>query len=294
MEVAGPAIALAEAPADGPVWNMLARAGTFDLAVGGTREFTPELFDALAESFGASMAAGRWPIGAPVGVNHARGRGALDAESTKAFGFLLDVQRRGDELWGLIDYTDEGRRRVRAREFQGGSIEFGTSKDGRVDFWGHTLTNQPAVFGLAPAAADRSQNTMDDVTKAQIDALTERLTAAEARATAAEAKLADAAEREHAAMAAQLVSEGCFADSDNGRRAAKVLVASMGLDGARAAMPPASARLADRRFPVAPLGSSGPRTVTPGEHVAAGGQIDHAAAVEARKQYLRSVAAGEV
>jgi len=269
-----PIVALAAAPDSGPAWNMLARTGRFDLSMGGSQAFTPALFQSLVDSFAASMAAGRWPIGAPVGVNHARMRGALDAESTKSLGYIVEMEVRsgaggpGSELWGLIDWTDEGRARVAGREFQGGSIEFAMAADDAndVDFIGHTVTNHPAVARLTQLAADKEirmdeQTTIIDTQRAQLQALSERLSAAEARCAELAAEVAAHVEAKIAADVEILCAEGRVPSTDAGRQAGRTLVAAMGLDGARAGLPAPVAVAADRKFPTAPIGTDGTRAV---------------------------------
>ncbi len=105
--------------------------------------------------------------GAPVTVNHATMSGALDAESTKALAYIIDTRVEAVDgravLMGLADYTDEGRRRIRAGEFQGFSIEAIPPASARskrtgelLGEWaliGGTLTNHPFVPGLSALAA---------------------------------------------------------------------------------------------------------------------------------------------
>jgi hypothetical protein len=168
--LAGAAVALATADSDGPVWNELVRTGDHHGRSGG-RNVPLSLSDlqAMERNFRDVVQAEGWyPVGAPITFNHAGLKGALDAESTKAAGFIteLRVVPNGDgthSLHGLTDWTDEGRRRVRAREFQGFSIEFlpagkahsktaNSPVDGALLFGG-TLTNNPFVPGLSAVAA---------------------------------------------------------------------------------------------------------------------------------------------
>lgn len=249
MRSSGPIVALAASDSgsdsgSGPVWNMLARCGEWDLSSGGRQAFTPELFAGLVKSFASKMESKRWPIGAPVGVNHALFAGLMDAEATKALGYITAMEQRdgedgpGTELWGAIDWTDEGKRRIQGREFQGGSIEYVAGES--PDFLGHSATNHPAVHGLAPMAASEGPE-MDDLRiealEAQVAALTERLAEAEARADKAEASAAEYRAKEIAAAAEALVSEGRFAATDAGRGAARVMLASMTVEQVREAIP---------------------------------------------------------
>lgn len=168
--LAGAAVALATGDDDGPIWNELVRTGDHHGRSGG-RNVPLALADlqAMERNFREVVQAEGWyPVGAPITFNHAGLKGALDAESTKAAGFITDLRvvDNGDgthSLHGLTDWTDEGRRRVRAREFQGFSIEFLPSGkahrktanapvDGALLFGG-TLTNTPFVPGMAAVAA---------------------------------------------------------------------------------------------------------------------------------------------
>ena len=131
-------------------------------------ELTTADVESMHRGFVLIKSEGWFARGAPVGVNHATLSGALDAESTKALGFIVDTRVDTDAagravLMGLLDYTDEGRARVRAGEFQGFSIEAIPADDARskrtgepLGEWaliGGTLTNHPFVPGLSAVAA---------------------------------------------------------------------------------------------------------------------------------------------
>lgn len=107
----------------------------------------------------------------PVDANHATLFGALDAETTKALGHIMRVEVRDRDdgelsLWGFIEWTAEGSRRVQAGEFRGFSIEVvpaGSAIDkdtgepmGVPIMTGGTVCNNPFWPGLAPLAATES------------------------------------------------------------------------------------------------------------------------------------------
>ena len=176
-------VALADA-GDGPVWIELGAAGTHYGRQGSRAvELTDADIDSMHRGFALVKSEGWFPRGAPIGVNHATMSGALDAESTKALAYVTDTRvdlRDGRKvLMGLADYTDEGRRRVRAGEFQAISLEAipaSAAKSKRtgelLGEWaliGATLTNHPFVPGLAAVAASEDvtpERNMTEITTA--------------------------------------------------------------------------------------------------------------------------------
>lgn len=172
-------VALADA-GDGPVWIELGAAGTHYGRQGSRAvELTDADIDSMHRGFALVKAEGWFPRGAPIGVNHASMSGALDAESTKALAYVTDTRveiRDGRKvLMGLADYTEEGRRRVRAGEFQAISLEAipaTAAKSKRtgelLGEWaliGATLTNHPFVPGLAAVAASEGVTTERHMTE---------------------------------------------------------------------------------------------------------------------------------
>ncbi len=162
------AVLLSQVPEEGPTWVHLVRAGEHYPRSGGaavalTRQ---DLADAVA-GFVAAMGEGWWPRGAPLGYNHAAARGALDPDSTAAAGYItaLRVTDDGGSLEACVDWTADGRRRVRAGDFQALSAEilFGPqSKRANQPLGpsaaivGATLTNDPMVPGLRRVAASET------------------------------------------------------------------------------------------------------------------------------------------
>jgi len=123
----------------------------------------------------AAITQERWfSSGAPVGYNHAHIEGAVDAESTKAAGRIVDVEVRANEdgslsLWGLVRWTSEASARIRSGEFDGFSIEAIPRGEARskktgepLGEWaliGGTLTNEPFVPGMSAVAASETRKT---------------------------------------------------------------------------------------------------------------------------------------
>ena len=160
---------------DGPTWVEVLRAGTHesDTKRGkATRrvEVTAEDLAGMVKTFRRALEDNK--AGLPVGYNHAAMRGAVDPDSTKAAGWMRALRVEGDRLLAQIDWTEEGRRRVRAREFRYFSIEFvpasianardGSGKLAAPIVIGGTLTNQPFVPGMEPVAAARMPETPGD------------------------------------------------------------------------------------------------------------------------------------
>ena len=131
--------------------------------------------ESMARGYSLIKSEGWFATGAPVGYNHASLSGALDAESTKAAGRIIDVHVRANSdgtmsLMGSVRWTEEAKRRIRAGEFDGFSIEAVPAEGARskktgekLGEWaliGGTLTNEPFVAGMEPVAASEKRNEM--------------------------------------------------------------------------------------------------------------------------------------
>ena len=156
-------------------WVELARSGNFH-GRGSDRRVTLSTNDikSLAAGYEQILAEGWFSRGAPIGYNHATVSGAVDPESTKAAGRILSVRTEansegGLSLWGRVQWTDEAKKRIRAGEFDGFSIEAIPEASARskldgepLGHWaliGGTLTNEPFVPGMAAVAATETDNT---------------------------------------------------------------------------------------------------------------------------------------
>lgn len=130
--------------------------------------------ESMARGYGLIKDENWYSTGAPIGYNHASISGAVDAESTKAAGRILDVYTRANEdgsvsLMGRVKWTEEATRRIRAGEFDGFSIEAVPPSSARskksgesLGEWaliGGTLTNEPFVAGMEPVAASEKRST---------------------------------------------------------------------------------------------------------------------------------------
>ncbi len=161
------------ATADGGAWNEIITSGvkwSSHRAIGGAarqESFTDDDIRGMAATFAQVLAWG--PVA--IDCNHATLFGAVSADDTKALGHILRVEVRdradGVALWGFVEWTDEGRRRVEAGEFRGFSAEIvpaaqAVDKDtGKAMnaplLTGGTCTNSPFWPGLAPLAASDLQ-----------------------------------------------------------------------------------------------------------------------------------------
>jgi hypothetical protein len=152
----------------------LARSGThYGRASDRKVSLSVEDIESMSRGYALIKSEGWFSTGAPVGYNHAAISGALDAESTKAAGRIIDVHVRANDdgsasLMGTVRWTEEAKRRIRAGEFDGFSIE-AVPADGarskktgeKLGEWaliGGTLTNEPFVAGMQPVAASEKRN----------------------------------------------------------------------------------------------------------------------------------------
>jgi len=157
-------------------WVELARSGShFGRASERKVDLGPDDIESMARGYKVIQSERWFSTGAPVGYNHASINGAVDPESTKAAGRIVDVQVRANDdgtvsLYGLIRWTDEARGRIRAGEFDGFSIEAVPSDHARskktgepLGEWaliGGTLTNEPFVAGMQAVAASETPTTV--------------------------------------------------------------------------------------------------------------------------------------
>ena len=179
-------VALAD---DSPRWVELARSGShFGRGSDRKVELTSDDLRSMVRGYDKIKAEGWFPVGAPVGFNHAAILGSRDPESTKAAGRIMKVRTQDNSdgslsLYGLVQWTDEGRQRIRAGEFDGFSIEMIPSDVARskktgeplgdAALIGGTLTNEPFVSGMQAVAASEqdSTNRSDDTMSSTLSIL---------------------------------------------------------------------------------------------------------------------------
>lgn len=80
--------------------------------------------------------------------NHATDLAAPRGEAAPARGWITELQGRVDGVWGRVDWTDDGRRMVEAKEYRGISPVIAHAADGTVTaLLRATLTNTPIWRG---------------------------------------------------------------------------------------------------------------------------------------------------
>ena len=192
----------------------LARSGThYGRASDRQVVLSPEDIISMARGYQIIQAERWYSTGAPIGYNHASLSGALDAESTKAAGRILEVYTRSNDddsvsLMGRVQWTAEATRRIRAGEFDGFSIEAVPPSSARskksgeaLGEWaliGGTLTNEPFVAGMQPVAASEKRYAEMGLIKLVSETLAMRENSTEAEVLAEVHSLRERADRAEA------------------------------------------------------------------------------------------------
>lgn len=276
-------IALADVAEDGPTWIQILAAGDYRRRDGRKVELTAADLVTIADNFATAMGEGRWPKGAPLNVEHVALSGTTPDE-LKSMGFLVDVEARDDgaTLWGLCEWTEEGRRRVRAGEYQGFSAELyrGISykrRDGKHPGWflgGGAITNNPVVSGMQPLAASEDavpndndpsrverletllseeRATLADVQREReelaekVETLDRTVTALTEERDQIKAQLAERVEADRAALADKAVDEGRIGNTDAERAEFLAFADQFGLERAEAVFAPERSHPAKRK-----------------------------------------------
>ena len=146
---------------DGPTWVQIAKTGVkipnTSLTMG------PELFTHWEKTWNAMGRPGEvtalHPSKRARPVKYGGLGQTVPLEDFRSFGSWLEVRHDAEGFYVLVDWTEEGRKRVRSKEFRGASLEMpheirtseGVFKNALTGF---TLTNNPFVSGMQPVAAD--------------------------------------------------------------------------------------------------------------------------------------------
>jgi len=145
---------------DAPVWNQLARCGTFRGHPAGPFELTPAIFDEIVANF---MATENRRI--PIDFEHASETdatsGSIPTGGAPATGWILQLDNRGlAGLWGLVQWLEPARTYIREGKYRffSPAIRFGakdrvTGKPIGARMTSGALTNIPFLDGLMPLAA---------------------------------------------------------------------------------------------------------------------------------------------
>lgn len=254
-------VALADASAeDGPTWIEILAAGEFRRRNGKTVKITEADLATIVDNFATAMSEKRWPVGAPLNVEH-RALGGSTTEDLAAVGYIVELETRdnGTALWALADWNERGRELVRSKQFQGFSSELfkGVSyklRDGEHPGWflaGGAITNNPVVSGLTPLAASEGATVDIETLTERVDALQTQLSEAQTARAEADRKVEalseslktttedrdalkarlderDAADRK--ALADAAVEAGRIGATDKDREAYLALADGFGLD----------------------------------------------------------------
>ncbi|MDT7533738.1 hypothetical protein OVY48_09910 [Sphingobium sp. SA2] len=91
--------------------------------------------------------------------NHATDLAAPRGDEAPARGWIVELQQRQDGVWGKVEWTDTGRRKVEAREYRGVSPVILHRKDGTIDaVLRASLTNKPNFRGLVALHQEESMD----------------------------------------------------------------------------------------------------------------------------------------
>lgn len=145
-----------------PDWLHLVPAGKIETVDG---RFTGHLSSAVAPRLFAigGEAASR----VPVDVNHANAKRGGAGHETPAIGWIVELQVRGDGLWGRAEWNTRGKTALAEKEYRGVSPEVIVRKsDGVIlGIQGASLTNVPNLRGLVPLLNTQEQDNMDELLK---------------------------------------------------------------------------------------------------------------------------------
>lgn len=126
-----------------PEWVHLVPAGTFKGADGRGPYRVADGAAVIRDSM--ATGAGRLPID----ENHAIDLKAPKGEASPARGWIVELQERDTGIWGRVEWTEDGRRMVAAKEYRGISPAISRKADGEiVAVLRASLTNTPNLNQL--------------------------------------------------------------------------------------------------------------------------------------------------
>lgn len=127
-----------------PEWLHLVPAGTFK-GVDGRGPYRVKDGQAVIRH---SMQAGAGRL--PIDENHAIDLRAPKGEASPARGWIVELQERAEGIFGRVEWTEDGRRMVAAKEYRGISPAISRKADGEiVAVLRASLTNTPNLTQLA-------------------------------------------------------------------------------------------------------------------------------------------------
>ena len=143
-----------------PVWNQIAKVGTFRGHPAGPFELSPKVFGEIVANFSATTNK-RVPIDFEHASEADESSGSIPSDGAPAQGWILDLQNRGTAgLWGLVEWLEPARSLILAGKYRyfSPAIRFGardrvTGQTIGAKLTSGALTNQPFLDGLVPVTA---------------------------------------------------------------------------------------------------------------------------------------------
>lgn len=148
------ALAFGDGGTGNQVWINIAKVGEWNGHPRGPFQFTPEVFDQIVANTQQRVT--------PINCDYEHQTFKSLTGAIPSSGRILQVERRGDELWALAELTDRAAQMVRSGEYRTCSpvIEFDatdrvTGKDIGPELLSLALTNDPFQDGLHPIKLTR-------------------------------------------------------------------------------------------------------------------------------------------
>lgn len=160
MDFIGESVELADTSAEsGPVWNQIARSGAFRGHSAGAFELNAEVFADIVRNFKA-QANRRIPIDFEHASEADATSGTIPFMGAPAQGWILDLEVRGGDLWGLVEWLSPAKEYVKGGKYKffSPAIRFNsrdrvTGKPIGARMSSGALTNNPFLDGMRPMAA---------------------------------------------------------------------------------------------------------------------------------------------
>lgn len=101
-----------------------------------------------------------------IDINHATDLLAGRGEDAPAFGWIVDLEARQDGIWGKVEWTSKGRRKVAGREYR--YISPALHRDGKFNVRAilrASLVNNPNLLGLTELNQEQDMNLLEQLRK---------------------------------------------------------------------------------------------------------------------------------
>jgi phage I-like protein len=142
------------APSTKAKWQEIAKCGEWSGHQSGAFALTPDDMDAFIATFNAQKN--------PIPFTYEHPDYTPNGSPVPAAGWVHDLRREGDSLWGLVTWTPKAAEMIRAGEYQYCSIVFShdavdrKTGESRPELFEVGMVNRPFIDGLQPlAASDR-------------------------------------------------------------------------------------------------------------------------------------------